>query len=158
MINNLQSEQAAYAYVENFIKSNIKNVMNIKKLNNGNTCSFLIDQTSLSNISKGIVFPTSLFRGFAAPKVKNGKIFDASNKNPSNSYASSFFQKLIDDSLLSAVTNGNNNQFVVFTISADVLNKFTGNYGVVQTCYFEISFYIDTIGSSDISDSSVPPT
>ena len=140
MINNLQSEQAAYAYVENFIKSNIKNVMNIKKLNNGNTCSFLIDQTSLSNISKGIVFPTSLFKGFIAPQVKNGKIFDAANKNPSNSYAASFFQKLIDESLLSAVTKGNNNQFVTFTVPIDTLNKFTGNYGVVQTCYFEISF------------------
>ena len=50
-------------YVNNFIKANIINVMNAKKLNH-NTCSFIIDQTSLSNTSKGIIFPTSLFRGF----------------------------------------------------------------------------------------------
>jgi len=135
---NLQSEDDI-VYLRNFIKANIINVMNIKILNN-NTCSFLVDQTSLSNPSKGIIFPTSLFRRFLAPKVINGKIFDASNKNPSNPFAASFFQNLIDKSLLSAVTNGNNNQFVVFTISANDLSNFTGNYGVIQTCYFEISF------------------
>jgi len=124
-------------YVDNFIKANIINVMNTQKLNS-NTCSFLIDQTSLSNTSKGIVFRTSLFSGFIAPKVINGKIFDASNKNPSNPYAANFFQKLIDETLLTAAIDGN--QFVVFTISADALNNFTGNYGVIQTCYFEISF------------------
>jgi hypothetical protein len=138
MTNNLQSEHDVYIYLKNFTKANIINVMNIKILN-GNTCSFLIDQTSLSNTSKGIVFPTSIFRGFLAPKVINGVIFDASNKNPSNPFAGSFFQNLIDETLLSAVTK-DNSQFVVFTISADALNKFTGNYGVVQTCYFEISF------------------
>ena len=138
MRNNSQSERDTIIYLANFMKANIINVMNIRLLNS-NTCSFLIDQTSLSNISKGIVFPTSLFRGFLAPKIINGKIFDASNKNPSNPFAASFFQNLLDETLLSAVTKGNN-QFVVFTISADALNKFTGNYGVVQTCYFEISF------------------
>jgi len=139
-LNNLNSNHDVYIYISNFIKANIQNVMNTKIFNNGSTCSFTIDQTSLSNISKGIVFPTSLFKGFIAPKVINGKIFDASNKNPANPYASSFFQKLIDDSLLSAVTNGNNNLFVTFTVPIDTLNNFTGNYGVVQTCNFEISF------------------
>jgi hypothetical protein len=140
MKSNLKSEHDAYVYLENFITANIKNLIDIKILNNSNTCSFTIDQTSLSNISKGIIFPTSLFRGFIAPQVKNGKIFDSSSKNPTNPYASSFFQKLIDESLLSAVTKGNNNQFVTFIVPIDSLNKFTGNYGSVQTCYFEISF------------------
>ena len=119
------SEDDACIYVKNFIQANIKNVMNTKI--SGSTCSFTIDQTSLSNISKGIVFPTSLFRGFIAPKIINGKIFDASNKNPANPYAASFFQKAIDESLLSAVTKGNN-QFVTFIVPIDTLNKFTGNY------------------------------
>jgi len=127
-----------YSVSQNFIQANLNSIRNIKieHKENYSDVTFSIDQTNLSSV--GICFLTFCHKQYIRPLVKNAKIIDSKNINPSYFYLGNLLQEQIDTQITNSALDNNLTTFVkVTTID---LNHITKLYGMVQVIEVTIRF------------------